>query len=154
MEEATCTVSGTPGRTLTIEVTGIGLRGARRMTQKSKRLPPNVRYLATKNGISDLVRAQMALEDVPRFEKGVRLGMTANIFIQPGPEPDKNGKMINRNHAKTVDVDNILKMLLDALNKVAYWDDVQVRSYGAVHVYEGPDEFRVTFWRLADGQQA
>lgn len=84
-----------------------------RMTQRSKWREPAQRYLTYRNGVTHAAKAAGA-EPV---EFGVAVEIVAQYYNPDGVRPD---------------IDNITKMALDALSKVGFKDDRQVRFLTAI----------------------
>jgi Holliday junction resolvase RusA-like endonuclease len=68
---------------------------------------------------------------------GVSISITA-AFLPPASLSEKKKRSClsgETAHIKTPDIDNVLKVVMDALNKVAYEDDSQVCSVDLTKVY-------------------
>lgn len=65
-----------------------------------------------------------------QFEKGVPLDVRITAYFSIPASESKKRKKLMETHAirpqKKPDTDNIVKVCLDALNKIAYYDDAQV----------------------------
>lgn len=82
-----------------------------RMTQKSKYTNPQAKeYLASKKNLQTKFREFMNLHDILMIEKGIPLRV--HIIV---------GVLTSQGHS--ADVDNILKAIMDACNKIVFEDD-------------------------------
>ncbi|MDA7028635.1 RusA family crossover junction endodeoxyribonuclease [Bacillus sp. CLL-7-23] len=117
--------------TLNIPVTPMG---AVRMTGRGKFVNKNAqRYLAYKDFIKWEVKKQMKSEP---FESGaLHVDITFVIPIPKSWSKKKQQQSISTLHTKKPDIDNLIKGVFDALNKIAWKDDNQVSEVTACKKY-------------------
>ncbi len=65
-------------------------------------------------------------------------------YSQPVPKTSKDKEILYKRNVSKPDIDNILKTILDACNKILYEDDCQVFSVQMTKTYHGADQPRVT----------
>ena len=80
--------------------------------------------------------------DDPLFSKACSLDV---IFFMPIPMNAKNKKNPPKYHTFTPDIDNLLKLLLDALRKNVVTDDKLFCMISAKKLYVHPSETRTEF---------
>lgn len=91
-----------------------------------------------------LIRNNYKSQDGTFFEKGIPVQVSIKAYKKPPKSTTKkNLKLIEQGlypWTKKVDIDNICKSVLDALNKVAYEDDGQVIKIKASKKYTLQEE--------------
>ena len=69
------------------------------------------------------------------IENAVRVKITAYFKIPDSYSSKKHNELIGKYYTKKSDVDNIAKIILDALNGLAYYDDKQVVKLEVIKKY-------------------
>ncbi|MDA7028481.1 RusA family crossover junction endodeoxyribonuclease [Bacillus sp. CLL-7-23] len=132
--------------TLNIPITPMG---AVRMTGRGKFVNKNAqRYLAYKDFIKWEAKKQMKNEP---FELGaLHVDIT---FVMPIPKSwskKKQQQSIRTLHTKKPDIDNLVKGVFDALNKIAWKDDNQVSKVTACKKYGEKPGIEVQITRASE----
>lgn len=101
--------------------------------------------------VEGIIRTMFAAKvgGVPPSEDPVALKVTATIAPpQSWPNWKREAALANRIEPTTKpDLDNIVKLVKDALNKVAWQDDAQVTSIDACKVYGSCEGLRIDIYR-------
>jgi Holliday junction resolvase RusA-like endonuclease len=84
-----------------------------------------------------LLRGSAQAAELKCYPAGVPLWVSMQFDI-PMPKSwskKKRAEMLNKPHTQKPDLDNLLKLVEDALNGVVWEDDAQIASYGFVAKY-------------------
>lgn len=116
------------------------------------------RHRHTKTGITYTPKATKEYEELVRmyfysgknksFENGVALSAFITVYVKPPVRAKKIVKeAMLKNEIKPImkpDNDNIEKIIFDALNKVAYYDDTQIVENTTIKKYSEEEKVEVT----------
>lgn len=87
----------------------------------------------------DIIRTHYKLKNCEPFKKGEALEVSAIAYYQIPTSTKKGHKVLMLKGdilpTKKPDIDNIIKIVLDALNGVAYYDDSQVCKVNFMKMY-------------------
>jgi Holliday junction resolvase RusA-like endonuclease len=84
----------------------------------------------------------------------VRVSITAYVQLPASTSKRKAFVMLGSPVCKKPDADNIAKLVLDALNGVAWVDDKQVYSVSAEKYYSTDNKINVSIWEWATDREA
>jgi Holliday junction resolvase RusA-like endonuclease len=83
--------------------------------------------------------------DRARWEKGVplRMRITACLGVPAGTATKRKARMLGELPTKKPDADNIAKIVADALNGIAYYDDAQIVDLQVRKIYAESPHVRI-----------
>lgn len=108
----------------------------------------NIVYTPTKTKEYESLIQQYFLLKYPRyipFEERIYIEIVAQFKVPKGTSKANTEKMLNGeiSPAKKPDIDNIVKIILDALNKLAFKDDNQITKLSIDKIYGKEDKVYV-----------
>lgn len=131
-----------------IVINGVKPMGAVRMTRRGKWTNPAAqRYLSYKQTIGNQLKKQF-IDELISGPIEVDL-----IFKMPIPESWSNKKKreaIGQPHVKKSDIDNLIKGVFDASNKIIWNDDNQVYKVAATKIYSTAPGIEIIINRMGE----
>ena len=108
----------------------------------------NIVYTPTKTKEYESLIQQYFLLKYPRYipiEKRIYIEIVEQFKVQKGTSKANTEKMLNGeiSPTKKPDIDNIVKIILDALNKLAFKDDNQITKLSIDKIYGKEDKVYV-----------
>ena len=89
--------------------------------------------------------------------QGVEIGMEITAFYSIPKSTSKKRAALMREGvirpAKTPDFDNVAKVICDALNKIAYYDDAQIVEAAFAKFYADEPRVVVRLWKINERRQ-
>lgn len=82
---------------------------------------------------------------------GIGQPLTGHVHVEMAYHPRRPKKYTPGQPVRSLDLDNTLKVLIDALNGIAWLDDKQITHLSIGRAEPVPDGAMVVYWRAADG---
>lgn len=95
------------------------------------------------NLVKNEARKQLKGQLMPDYEGEVQISIKANFEPNKSASKRKRELLLGTGCMKKPDADNIAKIILDSLNKVAYKDDNQVTKLKVTKAYANTDSIEV-----------
>jgi len=94
-----------------------------------------------------MVAANLAMKEALPSNEPIRIKLTFFMSIPKSyPEKQKGKLRLEPIHTKRPDLDNLIKLILDALNGICWVDDSQIISISAIKLYATDDIPRTEIW--------
>lgn len=143
---------------VTFQVPGKPQGKARARTVYNKHLKHSISYTPDKDMLYENLIKTMYMQSASgvRFEKGtpVMLRIVARFEPPRSASKKRQQQMLNGEFPplKKPDIDNIVKVVADALNGVAYHDDTQIIFTVAKKAYSAVEGLDITVEEYSDGR--
>ena len=98
-------------------------------------------------GYEDMIKTYYKINNFKAFKKDEALEVSAIAYYQIPKNTKKSNKLLmlkgNMLPTKKPDIDNIMKVVLDALNGIAYHDDSQVCKVNFMKMYSEDPKLKI-----------
>jgi len=105
-------------------------------------------------GYEDMIRTYYQVKNLHKFEKGEALEVSAIAYYKIPTSAKKGHKVLMLKGemlpTKKPDIDNIIKIVLDALNGVAYYDDSQVCRVNFMKMYSENPRLKILIRNIGE----